>query len=177
MTMLLDAPTFAAAPEPAPPVENDLPLIDQAEALVLQLEGLLIQMTERDRNNLGQIADMMGVAAGRRHDLVADALEDMHAYMGPGNRVMDQIDRDEAEEAQERAKAATANAALAAGPLRVIENDEPQNAVRMLVLVRDCCPPSVWINTALVDRSSAEQWAREQVALGKVFDVSIVDED
>jgi hypothetical protein len=64
------------------------PLIDQAEALVLQLEVLLIQLPDRDRNNLGHLLDLMGRAAGLREDLCAGGLEDMHAYIGPGHRVM-----------------------------------------------------------------------------------------
>lgn len=168
MTMLLTRPADVAAV----PVVS---LIDQAEELVLQLEGLLIQMSDRDRNNLGQLADMLGQAAGRRDDLVAEALQDMRSYMGPGNRVMDQLDRDEAEEAQERAAAAVATAALAAGPWVVIEKDEPHTLVRAMVLVRDDCP-YLSFNTYMIDRASAEQWAREQIALGKLFAVSVAGE-
>lgn len=96
---------------PAPALAApELPLIDRAEALVLQLEALLLAMTERDRNNLGQLLDMMGQAAGRRDDLVAEGLEDMHAYIGPGNRVHDQMD---AEEAAQRQAAVTHPAVVA----------------------------------------------------------------
>jgi hypothetical protein len=167
--------TTTAEASPLPPVANDAPLIDQAEALVLQLEDLLIRMTERNRNNLGQLLDMMGQAAGLREEMVFEGLEDMHAYMGAGNRVMDQIDRNEAQEAQERVVAEAAAAVLAAGPLDMIEMDEPDKTLRAMVLVPDG-PPRVWVNTYLIDRASAEQWARQQLGSGKRFDILTVRE-
>jgi hypothetical protein len=60
--------------------------IDRAEALVLQLEALLVAMPDWDRLNLGVLLNTLGEAAGLRDDLMAERLETLHGYLGPGNR-------------------------------------------------------------------------------------------
>jgi hypothetical protein len=74
----------------------NISLIDQAEALVLQLETMLRAMPDRDCLNQGVLPVAMGDSAGLRDDLMADRLETMHAHMGVGNRAVDRLDRADA---------------------------------------------------------------------------------
>jgi hypothetical protein len=155
-----------------PPAAIDVPLIDQAEALVLQLEDLLLRMADRDRSNLGHLLDILGQAAGLREDLVAEELERMHGYIGPGNRVMGQIDREQAREAREREAAVAAIAAL---PLLVVERDEVDTTIQAMVFVRNG-RAILAVNVLLIDRHTAERWARRHLGAGELFAVWMDDD-
>lgn len=70
------------------------PTIDEAERLIVDLARVIPYLGERDGSNIGHVLDQLGQAAGSREDLVAEAVADAIADIGPGNRVHDRIDRE-----------------------------------------------------------------------------------
>lgn len=85
-------PSAAVVAAPAP---ADIPWIDQAEALLVELCGILPHLDERDLSNVSHVLDRLGTmtesdGAGFVQQLVEDPLE-----IGPGNRIHDQMDRED----------------------------------------------------------------------------------
>lgn len=84
----------AAGSPPAVVGAQPAPTIEDAERLILELAGILPHLSTRDASNVSHVLDELGQAAGSRADLVAGAVADALADIGPGNRVHDRMDQD-----------------------------------------------------------------------------------
>src|SRR4051794_6640392 len=84
----------AAGRAPAPVDAQPIPTIDEAERLLVDLAGIIPSLSTRDASNVSHVLDELGQAAGSRADLVAGAVADALADIGPGNRVHDRMDQD-----------------------------------------------------------------------------------
>jgi hypothetical protein len=95
------APASAAFAEPTPlPVTADVPLIDQAEVMLVELQRIMLQLDPRNRTNLGANLEHIARLAEVREDLIPETLADYPLEIGEGNRVCDRMDRMEAIEAE-----------------------------------------------------------------------------
>lgn len=96
-----DARQFEAGTSPLANPATEVPPIDRAEALLVDLRDTLLLMGSRDRSNVCQNLDILYRAAELRDDMFVEALASEPLQIGPGSRVMDLCDQDDA--AQKRA--------------------------------------------------------------------------
>ena len=94
-----------------PPVDAAPDLtIDRAEQLILELLGIVPALSGRDRSNVSHVLELTTAAIGQAEPQCFEALAEAVAYIGPGNRVHDVIDR----EIAARRRAAVTHAAVVA---------------------------------------------------------------
>ena len=108
-TLFLGAGLLAAGGAPAPAAAAILD-IDRAERLCLELRDVMLRLDDRHRSNIGHVLDLMSRAGGLTEAGASEALAEIEEHVGPGNRVHDRIDRQEAAEK----RAAVTHAALVA---------------------------------------------------------------
>ena len=95
-------PAIRAAP--LPPAATDVPLIDRAEALLVELQAILLRLDGRHQTNVGTNLEILACAAELREDLVPAYLAEHPLMIGEGNRICDEMDRQEALEAEAEAR-------------------------------------------------------------------------
>ena len=83
------------APLPTATV-SPAPTIERVEALIIELCGIVPHLSPRDMGNVAQLLDELGEIDAATRDEVMAAIRATLAYVGPGNRVHDRIDRREA---------------------------------------------------------------------------------
>jgi hypothetical protein len=69
------------------------PDIDRAEALLLEIRDIILRLDERHAGDVGHVLNLMGRAAGLAEPGFSEVLAKIDEHVGPGNRVMDRIDR------------------------------------------------------------------------------------
>jgi hypothetical protein len=94
------APALPAEASTLPPAANDVPLIDQAEALLLELAAIIPQLSDRDVCNVGHNLDVMYRASEAGAEAFTEVLADDPMLIGEGQRICDVMDREEALEAE-----------------------------------------------------------------------------
>jgi hypothetical protein len=114
----LAAVVAPAVPAFAAPAPADVPLIDRAEAPLLELAAILPRLDERDMCNVGHNLDVLYRASEGGPERFAAWLADDPLAIGEGNRICDELDRLDALEAE-----AEADRVIAA--TRVMENLGP----------------------------------------------------
>ena len=90
--------TVRLTPFAEPVAAAPVPDMDRAEALLLELAGILPHLSERDVSNVNHVLDQVFRATEGGPDRVAARLADDPLEVGPGNRVHDRIDREQAAE-------------------------------------------------------------------------------
>jgi hypothetical protein len=86
---LLPAANAEAAP---PPLVPTVPSIDQAEALLVELCGILPHLNERDLSNMSCVLDQLSMATGGTGESFLAHLAENPLEIGPENRTHDRID-------------------------------------------------------------------------------------
>jgi hypothetical protein len=92
---------MVAAGAPVKPVAADVPLIDRAETMLVELQSIMLQLDERDRFNLGVNLENMAQLGEVSKERIQSILDDYPLMIGPGNRMWDVMDADD--EAERRA--------------------------------------------------------------------------
>jgi len=95
-----------------PPAANDVLLIDRAEALLVELQAILLRLDGRHQTNVGTNLEILACAAELREDLVPAYLAEHPLMIGEGNRICDEMDRQEALEAEAEARIEAVYAAI-----------------------------------------------------------------
>jgi len=91
----LAAPALPALAAPLPPAADDSPSIDRAEALLVELQAILLRLDGRHQTNVGTNLEILACAAELREDLVPAYLAEHPLMIGEGNRICDEMDRQE----------------------------------------------------------------------------------
>jgi hypothetical protein len=85
---------------PLPPAANDVPLIDRAEAMLVELQQIMLDIDSRNRTNIQVNLEHIARIGEVREDLIPQTLEDYPLMIGEGNRACDELDRLDAIEAE-----------------------------------------------------------------------------